>query len=168
MELELRLKIERVALNKRKPVIPQFRVLGQPVISDVRSNPQSQHGWRYLLDAIKSTKTAKSCQNGLKHSKIPFHRSQAKKVMKGHRRSVTSNDLVWPLHMASHIWCERGHWTRILQLFCSKQSSWGLSSQEHLLSRTKLTYMMLRKPLLRSVTLRDLNSEDPASTVCGV
>ena len=36
-ELELRLKNQRVACHESKPLTPEFKVLGQPVTSEVRS-----------------------------------------------------------------------------------------------------------------------------------
>ena len=50
MVLELRGKIERVAPNERKPMVFNFMVLGQPVIS----------GDGDLADAIKPTKASES------------------------------------------------------------------------------------------------------------
>ena len=41
MDLEHRGKNERVALNERKPMVPDFKVSGQPMTSDVRSNTRS-------------------------------------------------------------------------------------------------------------------------------
>ena len=40
MVLELRGKNERVARNERKPMVPNFMILSQPVTSEVRSNTQ--------------------------------------------------------------------------------------------------------------------------------
>ena len=37
MKLELRVKYERIAFNKRKPMIPNFKVSGQPITPEVRS-----------------------------------------------------------------------------------------------------------------------------------
>ena len=58
-------KNERVALDDRKSIIPNFTVLGQPVTSAVRSNPQNQY-WTLsnrpnLLDICK--KWTKTFQN---------------------------------------------------------------------------------------------------------
>ena len=36
-----RKKSERVALNERKPMVPKFKVSGQPMTSDVRLNTRS-------------------------------------------------------------------------------------------------------------------------------
>ena len=41
MELELRKKNERVVLNKRKPMIPNFKVSVQLMTSEVKSNTRS-------------------------------------------------------------------------------------------------------------------------------
>ena len=39
-ELELRFKSQRVACHETKPLTPEFKVLGQPVASEVRSMTQ--------------------------------------------------------------------------------------------------------------------------------
>ena len=39
-ELELRFKNQRVACHETKPLTPEFKVLGQPVTSEVRSMTQ--------------------------------------------------------------------------------------------------------------------------------
>ena len=41
MDLELRGKSERVALNERKPMVPKFKISGQPMTSEVRLNTGS-------------------------------------------------------------------------------------------------------------------------------
>ena len=38
IKLELRGKNERVGIHERKPMVPNFNVLGQPMTSEVRSN----------------------------------------------------------------------------------------------------------------------------------
>ena len=40
-DFELRGKNERAALNERKPMVPKFKVSGQPMTSEVRSNTRS-------------------------------------------------------------------------------------------------------------------------------
>ena len=40
-ELKLRLKKQRVACHETKPLTPEFKVLGQPVTSEVRSMTQN-------------------------------------------------------------------------------------------------------------------------------
>ena len=39
-DLELRFKNQRVACHEKKPLTPEFKVLGQPVTSEVRSMTQ--------------------------------------------------------------------------------------------------------------------------------
>ena len=40
IELELRFKAQRVACHETKPLTPEFKVLGQPVTSEVKSMTQ--------------------------------------------------------------------------------------------------------------------------------
>ena len=74
MDLELHENNECVVLDERKSVVPNFRFVGQLVTSDVRLNPQNQYVLEdeNLMDVNKSTKTTKSCQNGLKYSELPL------------------------------------------------------------------------------------------------
>ena len=41
MDLQLHEKNERAALSDRKPIVPNFKVSGQPMTSDVRANTYS-------------------------------------------------------------------------------------------------------------------------------
>ena len=64
IELELReKKNERVGLYKRKPVVPNFKVSGQPMTSEVRSNTRRGPSERTLRGALKSTVIIKSVLN---------------------------------------------------------------------------------------------------------
>ena len=54
MELELRRSNKQIVFDERKSMIPNVRVPGQPVTSEVRSNPQSRYWKRAsFADATK-------------------------------------------------------------------------------------------------------------------
>ena len=98
MEPEPCRKKQCVELYESKLMVHNFRVLYQPMIRSQRSGEilktdTGENVDRYFLDAIKPRKRLNSCPNRLTHSKIPFAGPQAKKVTKGHPRSVTTDDL---------------------------------------------------------------------------
>ena len=63
IELEFREKNERVGLHNRKPMVPNFKVSGQPMTSEVRSNTRRGPSEMTLRDALKSTVIIKSVLN---------------------------------------------------------------------------------------------------------
>ena len=56
-------KNERIALNEGKPMVPNFKVSGQLMTSEVSSSIRSGPSDNYLRDAIKSTGMSKSVPN---------------------------------------------------------------------------------------------------------
>ena len=63
MDLELCEKNERVVRSERKPIAHNFKVSGQLMTSEVRSNTRSGPSDDYLWDAIKSTGMSKLVPN---------------------------------------------------------------------------------------------------------
>ena len=94
MELDSQ-KDVRVALDERKPVFPNFRVLGQPVTSEVRSTAKSRY-WRRI--ALGRYQVDQSDQTVVKlgqiipiYPKLYHYRKRSPKV--SHPRSLISDDL---------------------------------------------------------------------------
>ena len=71
MVLELRGKNERVARNKRKPMVSNFMILGQPVTWGQVKHPNLVNWDGDLADATNQPKQANHCQSDLEQSKLP-------------------------------------------------------------------------------------------------
>ena len=61
------------------------------------------------------------------------------KVTKGHPRSVTSDDHVWPWHMTGHIWCviKDAELARTWHPFCSNKWFWWSKAPNECIIMTK-------------------------------